>query len=170
MTENSDSSAKSRRWASGRNEADPSALLNATIYSLAGAIKEKSHRSLPYSFFWNTNSFFPRTFSSVESQRKRRNWESSWRNPQSIHLHRKEKQERKGSMLNWDLISPVKIESSYKGKNLNRMAEQYDQYPSMLAGDFHDFFRLEDRRSFRNDTTSNRRRAEKFASNFIVVV
>lgn len=73
-------------------------------------------------------------------------------------------------MLNWDLISPVKIESSYKGKNINRMAEQYDQYPSMLAGDFHDFFRLEDRRSFRNDTTSNRRRAEKFASNLIVVV
>lgn len=53
----------------------------------------------------------------------------------------------------------------FEGKNFNRIAEQYDQYPSMLAGDSHDFFRLKDRRSFRNDTTSNRRRAEKFASN-----
>lgn len=66
--------------------------------------------------------------------------------------------------------NPRNRELILEGKNINRMAEQYDQYPSMLAGDFHSFFRLEDRRSFRNDTTSNRRRAEKFASNFIVVV
>ncbi|KAG8381032.1 hypothetical protein BUALT_Bualt06G0078600 [Buddleja alternifolia] len=43
--------------------------------------------------------------------------------------------------------NPRNRELILEGKNINRMAEQYDQYPSMLAGDFHDFFRLEDRRS-----------------------
>lgn len=51
---------------------------------------------------------------------------------------------------------------------VNRMAEQYDQYPWMLAGDFNDFMNLEDRRSFRNNTPIKaeiRRRAERFAAN-----
>ena len=45
------------------------------------------------------------------------------------------------------------------------MAEQYDQYPWMLAGDFNDFMNLEDRRSFRNNNLLNRRRVERFGAN-----
>ncbi|KAF3452213.1 hypothetical protein FNV43_RR08311 [Rhamnella rubrinervis] len=42
--------------------------------------------------------------------------------------------------------NPRNRELFLEGKNINRMAEQYDQYPSMLAGDFHSFFRGKERR------------------------